>query len=218
MFFKGLKKKLARFKSIFNDHWSAFTTKHPRYNTDYYHAEIKKMLHCGSQATGFAVYECLSCGEGHHRVNFSCKGKACVQCGKRYARESMIKIATRLFPGVTYRQVVFTLPEQLRTFFYNHPDQGHLYSQFMQLAQDCLEALIQNKFGSGTLKTGCIVFIHTHGRNGSYNPHLHVILAEGGLNEQTGQWLRFKSLSLARVRLLWQKYLLNFTYIFCCSF
>ena len=210
MNFKGLKSKLARFKQIFTDHWSAFVIKHPRYNSDYYCAEITKMLDCGSKATGFAVYQCLSCGKGHHKVHFSCKGKACPQCGKRYARESMIKIATRMFPGVSYRQVVLTLPSQLRPFFYNHPDQGKLYSQFMSLAQDCLEELIQNKFNSKLLKTGCIVFIHTHGRNGSYNPHLHVILAEGGFNEKTAQWRRFSFLSLAPVRLLWQKHLLNF--------
>ena len=74
----------------------------------------------------------------------------------------MIKVATRLFLGVRYRQVVFTLPSQLRTFFYNHPDQSCLYSQFMMLAQYSLEELIQNKFNFNALKTGCIVFIHTH--------------------------------------------------------
>ena len=42
MNFKGLKKKLARFKSIFTEHWSSFTAKHSRYNTDYHYAEIKK--------------------------------------------------------------------------------------------------------------------------------------------------------------------------------
>ncbi|NQY37686.1 MAG: prolyl oligopeptidase family serine peptidase [Alteromonadaceae bacterium] len=101
-----MKLKLARFKQIFTDHWSAFVIKYPRYNSDYYCAEITKMLDCGSKATGFAVYQCLSCGKGHHKVHFSCKGKAYPQCGKRYARESMIKTATRMFPGVSYRQVV----------------------------------------------------------------------------------------------------------------
>jgi hypothetical protein len=50
------------------------------------------------------------CGEGEHKVLFSCKGKACPQCEKRYARDSMTKIATRLYLGVGYRQVVLTLP------------------------------------------------------------------------------------------------------------
>ena len=60
------------------------------------------MLNCDSETNGFAVYQCLDCGKGEHKVNFSCKGKACLQCGKRYARDSMIKIAARLYPGVGY--------------------------------------------------------------------------------------------------------------------
>ena len=76
MNYQGIKKKLLRFKSIFTAHWPAFMANHPRYDTDYYQAEIAKMLHCGSKANGFAVYQCLDCGKGEHKVNFSCKGKA----------------------------------------------------------------------------------------------------------------------------------------------
>ncbi|NQY35307.1 MAG: transposase zinc-binding domain-containing protein [Alteromonadaceae bacterium] len=94
-----MKSKLTRFKQIFTDHWSAFVIKHPRYNSDYYCAEITKMLDCGSKASGFAVYQCLSCGKGHYKVHFSCKGKACPHCGE-------IMELTRLF-------------HPLRGFFYD---------------------------------------------------------------------------------------------------
>ena len=39
----------------------------------------------------------------------------------------MEKIASRLLLGVSYRQVVLTLPYELRSVFYNHPEQGALY-------------------------------------------------------------------------------------------
>ena len=78
MNYQGIKKKLLRFKSIFTAHWAAFVASHPRYDTDYYQAEMAKMLHCGSETNGFAVYQCLDCGKGEHKVNFSCKGKACL--------------------------------------------------------------------------------------------------------------------------------------------
>ena len=208
--YNGIKNKLKRFKAIFTDHWSAFVAKHPRYNTTYYEGEITKMLDCGTDAMGFAVYECLSCGEGQHKVRFSCKGKACLQCGKRYASESMKKIAARLLPRVRYRQVVLTLPSQLRVVFYNAPNRHTVYSQFMLLAQRCLEEYIQNRFRCGSLMIATIVFIHTNGRNGSYNPHLNVILGEGDFNAKTTQWLQFTHLDYAPLRLLWQKHLLNF--------
>jgi Transposase zinc-binding domain len=77
MNFKGIKKKILRFKLIFKEHWSAFVFTHPRYDTNYYQAEVGKMLTCGSEAGGFAIFQCLRCGEGEHKVHFSCKGKAC---------------------------------------------------------------------------------------------------------------------------------------------
>ncbi len=209
MNFKGIISKFLRFKRIFKENWSAFVRGHPRYDTDYYQAEISKMLTCGSEAGGFAIFQCLRCGEGEHKVHFSCKGKACPQCGKRYARYSMTKIAARLYPGVGYRQVVLTLPEQLRIPFYNHPDQNRLYSKFMALAQACLEELVQDKFNGTDYNVATILFLHTNGRNGSYNPHLHVILAEGAFHPLNSEWKTFNHLSLGPLRRLWQKHLLT---------
>ena len=59
MNYQSIKKKLLRFKSIFTANWPAFMASHPRYDTDYYQAEIAKMLNCGSETNGFAVYQCL---------------------------------------------------------------------------------------------------------------------------------------------------------------
>lgn len=209
MNFKGLKRKLERFKCIFTDHWLAFVVNHPRYDTDYYHAEISKMLVCSTSKNGFAVHRCLECGDGEHTVNFSCKGKGCLQCGKRYARDSMTRIAARLFPGVSYRQLVLTIPQQARIPFHNHPNQNNLYSRFMGLASACLTELIQAHFKHPDGKIAAIVFLHTNGRNGSYNPHLHVILGEGAFFAHSKEWKTFTHLSLSRLRLLWQKHLLG---------
>ena len=132
---QGIKKKLLRFKSVVTSHWPVFMISNPCYDTDYYQAEIAKMFHCGSETNGFAVYQCLDCGKAEHKVNFCCKGKVCMQCGKHYARDSMVKNAARLYPGVGYRHVVLTLLEQLRTPFHNHPNQHGLYSRFMMLYQ-----------------------------------------------------------------------------------
>ena len=121
-------------------------------------------------------------------MNFSCKGKAYPQCGKRYSHESMGKIASWLLPRLIYRQVVLTLPSELRGIFYHYPQQGSLYSEFMSVGHECLEALIKDLLHCNNLKIASIVFIHTHGRNGNCNPHLHILLSEGGLNTDTNQW------------------------------
>jgi len=34
-----------------------------------------------------------------------------------------------------------------------------------------------------------LMVIQTHGRNGQYNPHLHIIATSGGWDQQTKQWV-----------------------------
>ena len=53
-----------------------------------------------------------------------------------------------------------------------------------------------------------IVFLHTHGRNGSYHPHLHVILAEEACYPLKKEWKAFNHLPLTPLRRLWQKHLM----------
>ncbi|WP_190320025.1 transposase [Candidatus Enterovibrio escicola] len=122
---------------------------------------------------------------------------------KLYARVSLVKIGFRLFPRVSYRQVVLTLPKQLRIPFHNHSNQKRLYSEFMVLAEACLSELILAHFKTDECEIAIIVFIHTHSRNGNYNPHLHVILAKGAFFPSNEDWKGFQYLSLYQLQLLW---------------
>ncbi len=117
--------------------------------------------------------------KGNIKLTLCCKGKACPQCEKRYARESMVKISVCLFPRVSYRQVALTLPEQLRIPSHNHSNQKRLYFGFMVLSEGCLSELIQAHFKTDACEIAVIVFIHIHSCNSNYNLHLHVILAKG---------------------------------------
>ena len=152
----------------------------PRYNNDYYKNEVNKMLNCSCSQGGFAKYKCTACGQCEHTVHMRCKGKACPQCGKRYARDSMVKIASKLFRGVNYRQIVLTIPQEFRPLFYNHKDQATLYSACMQAGYACLKSVVNQMYHSDDYEIAAIVFIHTHSRNGEYKPHLHILLGEGG--------------------------------------
>lgn len=145
-----VKQKLLSYKSIFYACWTLFTKVYPRYDTAYYLAEVEKMLNCGTDLGGFALFGCCRCGKGRHKIFFSCKSNACLKCVKRYGREAMERITSKLFLGISYRQVVLTLPEQLRGPFYNHSNKDKLYSNFMRLkvlhlnfSQQCLLVLFQ---------------------------------------------------------------------------
>jgi hypothetical protein len=45
-----------------------------------------------------------------------------------------------------------------------------------------------------TLKGGYIMVIQTHGRNGQYNPPLHISATSGGWDPQARQWLHLEYL------------------------
>ena len=55
-----------------------------------------------------------------------------------------------------------------------------------------------------TLKGGYIVVIQTHGRNGQYNPHLHIIATSGGWDEQAQKWVHLGYLPYPMLHKQWQ--------------
>ena len=63
--------------------------------------------------------------------------------------------------------------------------------------------------GGRTLKGGYIVVIQTHGRNGQYNPHLHLIATSGGWDPQASQWCHLDYIPYRLLRKKWQWHLLT---------
>jgi len=93
------------------------------------------------------------------------------------------------------------MPALLRTTFYQHA--RALLSPFMRCGVQCLDDWFSR--GSGhRLQGGSIMVIQTHGRNGQYNPHLHVIATSGGWDPAAQQWCHLDSLPYPLLRKKWQ--------------
>ena len=45
-----------------------------------------------------------------------------------------------------------------------------------------------SKVSRKEIKGGYIVVLQTHGRNGQYNPHLHIIGTRGGMDRDSRKW------------------------------
>ena len=60
-----------------------------------------------------------------------------------------------------------------------------------------------------TLKGGYIVVIQTHGRNGQYNPHLHIIATSGGWDAPAQKWVHLGYLPYPMLHKKWQWYALE---------
>ena len=101
------------------------------------------MLGCGREAGGYTEYRCEHCGLDVRRVAFTCKSCFCLSCAKVYTDDFVAQVSLVLQPGLIYRHMVLTVPEQLRLTFYRDRTTGKLLSVFMKCGHQCLEAVVR---------------------------------------------------------------------------
>jgi hypothetical protein len=195
------------FQQIFAEHWEAFQQAHTRYQTPYYDELVAKMLACGHPTQiGYSEYRCLDCGQGVHVVALSCKSSLCLRCAKVYADNWVSQVSHVLHEGVIYRHIILTVPAMFRRTFYQNA--AVVLSAFMRCGAQCLDAFYSIIQGT-PLQGGYITVLHTHGRNGQYHPHLHVLATSGGYDAQTDRWEHLQYLPYALLRRMWQWHLLT---------
>ena len=195
------------FQRIFTDHWEAFQHAHPRYQTPYYGGLVAKMLACGNpEKIGYIEYRCLHCGQGTHRVAMSCKSSLCLRCAKVHVDNWVSQVSQVLHEGVIYRHIILTVPALFRTTFYQHA--AVVLSAFMRCGVQCLDDFYSAVKGK-PLQGGYIVVLHTHGRNGQYHPHLHVLATSGGYDGLGDRWEHLSYLPYALLRRKWPWHLLT---------
>ena len=72
----------------------------------------------------------------------------------------------------------------------------------------CLDDFYSTVKGK-TLHGGYMIVLHTHGRNGQYHPHLHVLATSGGYEAHSERWEHLQYLPSALLRRTWQWHLLT---------
>ena len=195
------------FQQIFAEHWETFQQAHPRYQTRYHDALVRKMLACGNPVKmGCVEYRCLHCGQGEHVVSMSCQSSLCLRCAKVYVDNWVSQVSQVLHEGVIYRHIILTVPAMFRTTFSHHA--AVVLRAFMRCGARCLDAFSSTVKGT-TLQGGYITVLHTHGRNGQYHPHLHVLATSGGYDAQADRWEHLQYVPYALLRRTWQWHLLT---------
>src|SRR5688572_8181844 len=89
-------------------------------------------------------------------------------------------------PGCVVSHLTLTVPANLRRLIYQHAPE--LLSGLMQAAQMAIDATVAQAKRQ-VLRLGYIVVLQTAGRSASYNPHLHIIMTDGGVRSD-GRWQR----------------------------
>jgi len=147
------------FQNIFIDHWDQFKEEHPTYDKPQYEEPVQKMLGCGKESNGYSEYICINCGQDLRRIGFSCKSCFCLSCAKKYVDDFVSQVSSMLHPGMVYRHIILTIPEQLREVFYNNRHDDNLLSEFMRCGYECLEEVV-SRVKRLSLKIGIIVVVH----------------------------------------------------------
>ena len=190
------------FKQIFIDGWEAFKQAHPRYES--VDEVVQKMLGCGDPNNGYSPYVCPDCHE-QHIVAFSCKSTFCLSCANVYGQDWAETVKGMLHPGVSYRHLILTVPEGLRTLIYQQA--AVLLDGLIKAAQGAMDETLKVA-KKEVVRQGYIVVLQTAGRSARYNPHLHVLMTDGGLTE-TGQWRALGYVPYAVLHRQWQQHVLS---------
>src|SRR6266568_4989794 len=131
---------------------------------------------------------------------------------KRTARQRALslpgvnQVSKALHEGVIYRHIILTVPAMFRTPFYQNA--AGVLSAFMRCGGQCLDDFSSEVRGKA-LRGGYITVLHTHGRNGQYHPHLHLLATSGGYDDQGERWEPLQYLPYALLRRKWQWHLLT---------
>ncbi len=138
---------------------------------------IQKFQTC-SLDKAFVIYECPT-SNSTHKFKVTCKSRFCPSCGKKYSALWTEKTAATLI-DVKHRSVLFTIPEELREFFFYDRNLltklAYAVNEVFKYQFNNIKAKNErvNKIGryskryftnSDILHYGLITVIHTFGRD-----------------------------------------------------
>ncbi len=155
---------------LLGEHWENYARAHRhQLNADHYRA-VRRVLACRTPALGGRLYECRGCKSKQYAYH-SCNHRSCPQCGALDQQIWTAKQEARLLP-VPYFMVTFTIPAELRTLCFIHPE--ILYPLLLRQSAAALQDVIATKYKGARL--GFTSVLHTWGRQIQHHPHIHVIV------------------------------------------
>ena len=209
---------------IFHENWKPFLDALKTVNItfpQYVFDEVERMIACGTLDMGFEVYECPNCHR-HHIICYTCKSRFCTSCGTKTTKARALKIAKSTL-DVQHRHMVFTIDERLRKYFYYHKDwlnflfdaasEAIIYTFNKQKKEsqksNQRKRKRRKKKKKSSLTPGFICTLHSYGRDLKWNPHLHLICTEGGMDEnhvyRAVSYINYESLRKSFMRQLLYK-------------
>ena len=142
-------------------------------------ANFEKVLNCRTEALGAEVY---ASSTELKVVYHTCKSRACSSCGHRATTLWQREMWAAL-PDIEFAGVVFTMPSELWPTFRGN---RHLLNDLPTVGAAVIDQWSKETQGARLMIT---VVPHTFGRHLNFNPHLHVLVSNGGQRTADGMWI-----------------------------
>ena len=167
---------------IFRDHGPGYISKN---NISGQEKGIIGLLSaCRTNALECHFEKCNNCNHTTIAPN-SCRNRHCPICQQKDKVEWLKKRMDELLP-TGYFHLVFTIPNELNTLCLQN--KKVMYDILFKAASQTLLELCHDPKHMGA-DAGLIAVLHTWGQNMMEHPHLHVIMPNGGLSKDKGQWV-----------------------------
>jgi Putative transposase/Transposase zinc-binding domain len=154
---------------------------------------------CRTAALGGHVEECDNEDCRHQRISYnSCRNRHCPKC-QSLARAEWIEDREAEVLDCEYFHVVFTVPEEIAAIAYQN--KRVVYGILFQAAAETLRTIAADSKHLGA-EIGFFGVLHTWGQNLLHHPHLHFVVAGGGIAPEGDRWISCRSGFFVPVRVL----------------
>lgn len=139
------------------------------------------IMQCKTGQLGFSESICPECG--YKKIHYaSCGNRNCPCCQGTKPAEWVEARSSELIEGLPYYHVIMTTPHELNPLFLANPKV--MYKLLMQSASEAVKDVASRKEYLGCIP-GIASVLHTWGQKLDLHPHVHMLVAGGGLKNPT---------------------------------
>jgi len=140
---------------------------------------------CRTASLGGHMDMCSHCG--HRAISYnSCRNRHCPKCQSK-ARDRWLNARRCELLAVPYAHVVFTLPHELAPLVLQNKEV--IYGLLFRSSAETLIEIAKDPKHLGA-DIGFFSVLHTWNQKLQYHPHVHCVVAAGGLSPDRTHWVR----------------------------
>jgi hypothetical protein len=145
---------------------------------------IRAILRCRTAALGGHVDECSRCG--HRAISYnSCRDRHCPKCQSNARNRWLTQRRAELL-ATSYAHVVFTLPHELAPLALQNKEL--IYGLLFRASAETLIEIAADPKHLGA-EIGFFSVLHTWNQKLQHHPHVHCVVAAGGLAPDHTRWV-----------------------------